>query len=87
MKILSQDFHYSFTDDFLVQDGVSFYNQVQAKGERDGSSMAVSVPYRQCFGTDFVPNLSVLDLLMNHGRLGLKVMLVLFGDFGTKMKN
>lgn len=68
MKILSQDFHYSFTDDFLVQDGVSFYNQVQAKGERDGSSLVVSVPYRQCFGTDFVPNLSILDLLMNHGR-------------------
>ena len=68
MKILGYDFHYSFSDDFLVQDDISFYNQVQAKGDSNGSSLAVAVPYRQCFGTDFVSNLSILDLLMNHGR-------------------
>jgi len=68
MKILGKDFHYSFTDDYLDQDGISFFNQIQAKGALDGSSLVNSVPYRQCFGTDFVSNLSILDLLMNHGR-------------------
>ena len=68
MKILGKDFHYSFTNDFLDQDGISFFNQIQAKGALDGSSLVNLVPYRQCFGTDFVSNLSILDLLMNHGR-------------------
>jgi hypothetical protein len=74
MKILSKGFDYSLTDDFLVFDGISFYNQIQAKRDTEIINSLVSMPYRQCFGTDFVPNLSILDVLMNHGRESSRIL-------------
>ena len=43
----------------------------KAYGER---SIYESFPYFQIFGKEFVPNLSVLDLLLSHGNESLQVL-------------
>lgn len=67
-KISGRKMNYSFTNEFMESKEDSYYNQIGPKiswAERD---IYTDIPYRQVFGTEFVPNLSVLDLFMNHGR-------------------
>jgi hypothetical protein len=68
MKILSVEFSFTFTDQFCLTNQLSYWNQINAKQDWQISTNFNSIPYRQCFGDSFVPNLSILDLLMNHGK-------------------
>jgi hypothetical protein len=67
-KISGRQLNYSFTKSFKDSMQDSFYNQINAKQSWEERSLYLKYPYRQCFGKEFVPNLSVLDLMMNHGR-------------------
>ena len=68
MKILNVDFTYTLTDQFCSTITLSHWNQINAKQDWQLRTNFNSIPYRQCFGESFVPNLSILDLLMNHGK-------------------
>jgi len=68
MKILNVEFNYTLTDHFCLPNGPSYWNQINAKQDYTLRDTFKSSPYRQCFGDSFIPNLSILDLLMNHGK-------------------
>ena len=70
-RILDVSLVYEKTQEFGVYTGDSRYDQISAKKEWTTRSIYQNRSYRQCFGTEFVPNLSILDLLMNHGKESL----------------
>lgn len=73
-RILDEPFDYEVTHDFGICDGASEYDQISAKKDWQERSYYQYRAYRQCFGKQFVPNLSVLDLLMNHGKESLNFL-------------
>lgn len=68
-KVIGKPFEFNLTSDFESVDS-SNYNLVHPKKEIKTDDYR----YRQCFGTEFVKNLSVLDCLMNHGRNSLEIL-------------
>lgn len=70
-RILEVPLVYDKTQEFGVFDGNSQYDQISAKKDWTTRSIYQNRSYRQCFGSDFVPNLSILDLVMNYGKESL----------------
>ncbi len=70
-RIIDVPLVYEKTQEFGVTYETSGYGQVSAKKDWTTRSFYQNRSYRQCFGTEFVPILSVLDLLMNHGKESL----------------
>jgi hypothetical protein len=66
-RFLQKKPQFSFTESFIESDENSYWNVIDSKKEFTTRDIYVPVAYRQCFGTEFVPNLSVLDLIMNYG--------------------
>ena len=66
-RFLQKKPQFSFTESFIESDENSYWNVIDSKKEFTTRGIYVPVAYRQCFGTEFVPNLSVLDLIMNYG--------------------
>ncbi len=69
-KILGKKLSFELTEDFVSKNS-NFYNLISPKKKLLSSSQYA---YRQCFGTEFVGSLSVLDLLMNCGRESVQVL-------------
>lgn len=68
-KVIGKPFNYTLSSDFeSIESPV--YNLVHPKRK----IITNEYRYRQCFGTEFVESLSVLDCLMNHGRKSLDIL-------------
>lgn len=66
-KILQVDVEISFTEVFEKEVEQDFRNQILAKESFDDRKIYTPVPYTQLFGDNFVPNLSIVDLIMCEG--------------------
>ena len=73
-RILDVPLVYEKTQEFGVFEGTSEYDQISAKKDWHDRMIYHDRAYRQCFGHKFVPNLSILDLLMNHGKESLNFL-------------
>ena len=74
-KVLGKTIPHSLTDTFALDVVDSKWNQIQAKESWEERSNYKVTPYRQCFGDHFEPNLSVLDLVMNHGNESYDILM------------
>jgi hypothetical protein len=74
-KVLGKAVPNSMTDVFMGLDTDSKWNIIQAKETWELRPYYRLTPYRQCFGQSFEPNLSVLDLVMNHGNESYDILM------------
>ena len=74
-KVLGKALPYSLTEVFAHQEIDSKWNQIQTKQSWESRPYYQVNAYRQCFGNSFEPNLSVLDLVMNHGNESYDILM------------
>ncbi len=67
LKILQLDVEISFTESFQIHHENDFRNQISPKKPFSDRKMYKESPYTQLFGDTFVPNLSIVDLIMCEG--------------------
>jgi hypothetical protein len=75
IKVLGKPLPYSFTESFEGNEIDSKWNQIEAKSSWETRTFYTLTPYRQCFGQKFEANLSVLDLVMNHGNESYDILM------------
>ncbi|MEO9482413.1 MAG: WbqC family protein [Ekhidna sp.] len=66
-KILQLDVSISFTEDFRLEYDSDFRNMINPKKPFSDRKIYRPSPYTQLFGDTFVPNLSIIDLIMCEG--------------------
>jgi len=66
-RFLQKKPQFILTDSFQEMPSMSYWNVITPKVDFNSRDIYKPVAYRQCFGNTFVPNLSVLDLIMNYG--------------------
>jgi len=69
-KIIGKRVDFCYSDTF-ESDGANWFNRITPKKEL---IVKHKFNYRQCFGTEFVGDLSVIDLLMNEGRDAVSIL-------------
>ncbi|MHA8066140.1 WbqC family protein [Aquirufa sp. ROCK2-A2] len=84
MKITGKALNFSFTHSFKDSVSDSYYNLINSKIDWKQRGLYAEYPYRQCFGDNFVPNLSVLDLVMNHGRESNEILIKSLNQLNIK---
>ncbi len=70
LKLLQIDMHFGLTDDFHSsgeKDSSDLRNRILPKISFDQRDLYIPFPYIQNFGSNFVANLSIVDLLMCEG--------------------
>ncbi|WP_436517798.1 WbqC family protein [Ekhidna sp. To15] len=66
-KILHFDIKISFTENYQIGQGNDFRNTINPKKPFSDRKIYEPSPYTQLFGDTFVPNLSIVDLIMCEG--------------------
>lgn len=69
-KILQIDFQYSYTTEYIKtteSKEIDFRGVINAKEPFARRKLYSPYPYTQLFGDTFVPNLSIVDLILNEG--------------------
>lgn len=66
-KILQLDVKITFTENFQTNHGNDFRSQINPKKPFSDRKIYRASPYTQLFGDTFVPNLSIVDLIMCEG--------------------
>lgn len=70
LKCLNTNIKFSLSEKYLEAKGFDFTDlrsKINPKRAAKGNSRYVPMPYTQNFGSEFVPNLSVLDLIFCQG--------------------
>jgi len=67
LRILQKDLKISFTKEFQKECPQDFRNVINPKKDFSNRKIYEPVPYPQLFGDTFVPNLSIVDLIMCEG--------------------
>lgn len=75
-RLLGTPIIFQLTEDFELSQDDKFYNIIHPKRPENWTNGKIVGDYHyfQCFGNEFSPNLSILDLLMNQGRDSLKIL-------------
>lgn len=74
-KFLGYNFEFNFTENFNQDYSQKYYNFIHPKKKIDWTNgLLKEYQYFQCFGNQFYPNLSSIDLIMNQGRDSLKLL-------------
>lgn len=74
-RVFGKALPHSLTKVFEEHEVDSKWNHIQTKESWESRSYYKVNPYRQCFGESFEPNLSVLDLVMNHGNESYDILM------------
>jgi hypothetical protein len=74
LKLLGIKRTIKLSEGFNISGGLSNVNDKRNVIHPKGSRISTSVNYRQVFGKDFVPDLSILDLLFCEGNNSLHVL-------------
>jgi hypothetical protein len=64
---VSKDLTYTLSHSLQDLDAYNATSVINVKKKPHGSVFYSSFPYQQTFGNDFIPNLSIVDLLFNKG--------------------
>lgn len=77
LKILQYDISFSFTDKYEKDAISTIYDareQIVPKKSFKKRNLYLPFPYLQVFGSKFVPNLSIIDLIMCEGNRSFEVL-------------
>ena len=77
LEILQIDRSVSLTEKFQKKAGHRFYDareRIHAKKSFEDRELYLPFPYNQIFGSNFAPNLSIVDLLMCEGNQASEVL-------------
>jgi WbqC-like protein family len=74
LKLLRLEKNIIFTEKYKKEVENDFRGQINPKTSYRENNLYMPIPYRQNFGNEFEPNLSILDLLFCQGNQALKIL-------------